>query len=63
MFSLILDPEDYLDDGKFSVVPWNFFLLPSPVAQHENSFSTNEVCSEKDCSKLIGINTCNFMLP
>lgn len=57
MLALILDPEDCLDDGKFSVVPWSFFLPPSPVAQHKNSFSANEVFSEKDCSKLTGINT------
>lgn len=57
MFALILDPEDCLDDGKFSVVPWSFFLPPYPVAQHKNLFSTNEVFSEKDCSKLTGINT------
>lgn len=63
MFLLIVDPEDYLDDGKLSVVPWNLFLLPSPVSQHENPFSTNEIFSEKDCSKLTGINSCNFVLP
>lgn len=45
-----------------SVVPWNFFLLPSLVAQHENPFSTNEVFSEKnDCLELTGINTYNFI--
>lgn len=57
MFSLIQDPEDCLGDGKFSVIPWSFFLSPFLVAQHKNSFSGNEVFSENNCSKLTGINT------